>query len=111
MPENLGQFLAGQRIENTTYELLAMKDEKCKVLKRMVYGKDDAEYTALHYACEEGHKEDDKKMVRTQGRLVPPRRRERSRSTFSRPPQRNAPCPPQRISLICLYRQEGGVQR
>ena len=42
VPENLGQFLAGQRIENTTYEILALQDEKCKILKRMVYTQEDA---------------------------------------------------------------------
>ena len=40
--ENLGEILAGDRIQSSDYELIMGKNEQCKVLCRMQYGPRDA---------------------------------------------------------------------
>jgi len=39
--ENLGEILTGNKIENTAYELLLLKEEDCKILCRKVYNKQE----------------------------------------------------------------------
>ena len=40
--ENLGEFLRGDRIENSAYELSMLKDEYCRVLCQVDLGAKDA---------------------------------------------------------------------
>jgi transmembrane 9 superfamily protein 2/4 len=40
-PENLGEYLEGNRIENSGYQVLFLRNENCKLLKRMVYSDED----------------------------------------------------------------------
>lgn len=44
--ENLGEILAGDRIESSDYELKMGQDKFCSILCRKVYGKSDAQLFA-----------------------------------------------------------------
>jgi transmembrane 9 superfamily protein 2/4 len=52
-PENLGEYLAGDKIENSGYEILMLKNENCKYLQRVIYT--DAQCDQFIEAIKDGY--------------------------------------------------------